>query len=345
MRMRYQAKHFASNSILAITFLLPFLLTASMKVAAATPKSALQTQVRQQVEAVLREQGGAEISSQQQALIASRSQRIAETVAVLPMTTVSDDLAQWIDESILALVKRNAATCILDSTQANIFVAGFVTQANARFATLDNAKGDQLLVKKKMLLNADLDYRRDLKSYFIHRLALADVIRLNIGAASLQGYNDDVLSKIILALNLAAPSTHSLTEVPTERDISTEKIESHILTLALIKNLDNQLDEEAIRDSFSFGNLLSLAFNDGDSAHASSLKSFPQAQPSVEKVYNNSVALSKNVTTINLYLFNRMVFESIQVRLNSPRTPSTNNLPVIYLAFANDKASWESLSD
>lgn len=319
--------------------------TSASKSMAAVPKSELQTQVRQQTETLMLEKVGPEITIQQQSLVTLRAKLIADTITSIPVDPISGDVAQWVKESVFAIVKRNYSSFVMDSPQENTYVENFVKLLKVRLSVLDEAKGKQFLSRRKALLEADQVYRAQLKQYLVANLASMHIIRLNVGIAALEGFNDGPTSKIISALELGIRPTNLFDPKSANMDVSRNKVDSRILTLGLVKDLDNQFNSEEVKDGFSFGNIVSGAFDDNSSIQLSSLKTFAQAKPLVEKLYSDYVVTSGETSTVDLYKFHWLVFEAIQLCLLKPKAPSVHNISSIYLTFTSDKDSWLLLSD
>ncbi len=343
--MFHKMKFVIKTLLLVATFSSLLVTTTLLKSLAAVPKSEFQAQVRLQTETLMLEKVGPDITTQQQSLVTLRSKLIADTIASIPADSISDDVAQWVKESILAVVKRNIASFIMDSPQGKTYVENYAKLLKVRFSTLDESKGKQFLLRRKTLLEADRVYRAQLRQYLITSLASVHIVRLNVGVAALQGFNDGTVSKIISALDLGIRPTYEGDPKPNMLDVSGNKIDSRILTLSLVKDLDDQLTREEVGSGLSFGNIISGAFDDDSSTKLASLKTFAEVKPLVAKLYSEYVVTSGETSTIDLYKFHYLVFEAIQLCLLKPKAPSEDNISATYLTFTSDKASWLLLSD
>lgn len=303
-------------------------------------KHALTVRVQVKVESLLKNQLDPSADRQTLDLVGSRSHRIADTINALSTDNIDSDLADWIEQSILGLVNNRASVLVTDTPAADNLINGFIAQANQRLTTLDNAKGHKLLERKLFLLQSASSYRASLLKLIGEKLSVSGTLRVDLGVSAIRAMNDTSLSKIIAALD-AKPDPQNPNNFV---DLRTHALPSHIATLALVYNLRYDFYKLGIRNSFSYGNLFSRVFDDGDPEHALVTKDFSSISSKLNTLLSSSVETHNGMTTIVFYGLEAFISEADNQRYpssrNSQNSSGLGKLPAAYVVFTNDKDAW-----
>ena len=123
----------------------------------------------------------------------------------------------------------------------------------------------------------------------------------------------------------------------------TNVIDSQILCLSLIRFIDAKFSQDAIFDRFSYENILSAAFEEGDPYGARKEKSFDEVLVTAKKILDEAIQPGE-VITINWRLFVRSLQDITELRVQNNLKNSESkqsDQQNAYVIFVNKKELWD----
>jgi hypothetical protein len=275
--------------------------------------------------------------------ITLRAAAFAKTIDKIPMSQINDDLAQWIEQSLVMEVRSLGLTFIKKPS----FGESYRTAAEKRFSTMDNAKGQQLLKQRDVFLKSAKDYQDALKNYTIQKLSQVKTFKLIFVENSAKGvgtFTQSLKSVRNLDDHRAEPITNKSSVNDRNFDFRNELIDSKIVNLALIRATKQLLDSYAVVDWFSFASVVSPAYEEGDPRGALKMKTFAQVTPQIDNLYNNCVTEGEGSTQLDALCFENFLWEVTLLRYRDAqllKKETTVGKP--YVIFLNDSSLWKLL--
>lgn len=303
-------------------------------------KSHIQQDVEDTLKQILVNQlVGSSSDSQATERVISRARRISLGVASLKSDEVDDNLAKWIESSIIDLVTNRAAIIAGDSPQAEERVNDIVNQEKLRFSSLDDAKGQKLWLLRTYLLSSAATYRASVQEFLSHRLSAIKIYRVDLSFSSATGMQDNLFSKVVSAVKIPIPADNGTDTT----DVRQKPLDNELLTVTLIKEVEAQVGDAQKTDAFSFGNLLSRVYDDNFPIKVAALPNFSETRPQVEAHLGTCLSTEPHFTILNMLRFHHFIYDSEVLRFQKV-TPLQVNFPSAWLMFKNDSTAWRLMS-
>lgn len=272
--------------------------------------------------------------------IASRTEDFAKTIDTLPMSEVDDDLAAWIETSMIAEMKGLGLSFLLKDSSDEV-IGTYTNNAKLRFQTLTNEKGRLLLLKRNKLLISSKSYRDSLSQYLFAKLSTINSIKTDFKRPELSCILEGVLLARGADIGKEAkdPAT---SEIEDPFDFRSSELDSRIATLAMIRMVNESLDSWASISWFSFASIISPAYFEGDPYKVDILKDFEELKPKIEKLFQSCLIRGTDATEIDpecLIAFIKIV--ALNIRHDSDQTLNIKpNIKKPFVIFKNDSTAW-----
>lgn len=332
--MKTRNKHFCLVSgffFLCIGFTLPVL--------AVTSKEQLQINVEKRIAGVISSQIDAFPDLQaNRSKIISDAQGIAAPIGQMKSPFLSDDVALWIEQSIESMVTKRASLIITQSTSAVSLVHDLKDQAKKRFIGLSDSDAKVLLEKSKaLLLQADA-YRINLQRFIVSKMTLISDFNIDLGYYEVANLDDNNFVRIVRDISAAKSARFTLNA--KTQDLVELRIDSNILSWALLREVREQLEERRVADTFSLGNILSGGF-DKDTPPLV-LKKFSETDRNINQLWIKAVTMNGQTAKLSFIKFHSFMYDSVRLRWNKPETQKTGDQSFkSFINFSNILGVWE----
>lgn len=281
--------------------------------------------------------------------VAFRAARLAETINQLKVNEIDDELAAWIRESF-NIVTHPSWRFSEDYGPVNLSFDHFVRQAEKVLSELDNELGKTRLVMRDKYLREAVSYRDSLRKLIFEEFASAKSFTINLGT-NINGVilGTDSLIGIVGALGITLNATDSpILSYGNSIDVSNEILDSHLLTLAMVRLLKKTFEEQAEIFEVAFNNLFFGIYDSNDPMNISELKKFEDVADEIRGLIGDCTDKQNSKITINWRCFesnlNRsFVVHSSYVEKDSPAFShgETPNQKYSYITFKNNIKTWE----
>ncbi len=275
--------------------------------------------------------------------ISQRAQSFAGTLYHLPITDVDDSLAVWIEQSMVAEIKGLGLGFLNDPADDAAFPV-YRRDAETRFKTLDNAKGRQLLQRRDILLKRGDDYNRSLENFLVGKLTRIQILQIDGG--------DPQIEQLEMAINtLGSFDNKKLDSLPKPSafrsgllDLRDQDIDSRIMTLSLLREMQQKMHSYDVIDWYSYGSIVSPIFAQGDARGSLLPKRFDEVSPRIEQLYEECMTVKGDITQFQYGRFLHFLGTACLVLPFHMDTPSHDHDPAgRSVIFRNDATVWQLL--
>ena len=295
-------------------------------------KDILKEKVKKQVEEILLEHSADKKSEDDKKRIYQIAERVAKLIIQVPDKEINKETADWISNSISALINNRVEVLIKGGEYADNLIKSL--ERNRVLKKLNTSNAKQLLKRRDMLLSTGKTYRVAFRKFLIEKLSKADKIQVEF----------DIRTQH--ESNLLKKESSLLDEMNDDNESAISKrINSAILTLMLIRELDSILNQYKKRSSMSEYNLFFLFFDNETEEGKVQPLGFNEVKPNIEKLLKETVVWDDSTAIINISDFKKMINRVSNMRfINKIQDKDKMKLPLIkQIKFANYKESWKLL--
>lgn len=331
---------FKKNLIsLAVVF---FLLGSANRVYSATSRSELQAKMYAQIVRIL---ATSRIDDHAQQELGKRAEQISSIVQYYPQDIVPDDIATWIEQSVLPIVKKRKPYLISDDKTAERYIKHIDDAAKANFSQLSPSIIPELRRRSEKLLTAAKLYREKRNLYLIDHLSQSKLIRINFSNGIFTG--NDSFSDILLAIR---PELLLAWLKPDEKhiDLSDSQIDSMLLTCGFVRKIEDYIKADEEGDEVGYTSLLSSVLFIDDFK----TRDFSTVLPIIEKLWDKAVTQEGNVTIMDYDGFSYFLMKSSTLHweddteFNQSEDISDEKTEVPpYVIFKNENYPWQILQN
>lgn len=254
----------------------------------------------------------------------------------------STDTANWI---VKGIVEYCSDPGVINSRSYAKRVAKELTHI---FEGLNESKVQQLMSQSKKLMDSAADYRSKYKRYILSKFITAKSVKLRFKSRSRGIQMGGQLITIIansLANDVRSASEGQASDLTTY-DAIKNVIDSRLLTLALVKTIDEHFKFMEKIDEFSYSNILSGAFEKDNSDLLNKELSFEEAKPYIDKMLSGVIQRNGDTLILTFDDFQAVMYSLTAVRLpgyqqNKVETSETesNEYPFT-VSFTNSNDYW-----
>lgn len=270
--------------------------------------------------------------------------RIAATINLLKVGTLTPENAKWIYDSFIDLAKQDAEKFASNDDADRANIKALEDQATRRFSNLDNSKEKKLLDESHDLITSAEMYERDLRTFMVARFSKFKIVALNLGQPNMNGLMETSLGGVLVSLN-GVPTVSVKFDSRKDLDVRDKVTESELISYALARQLDLELKRDEITDRMSFGNLFSRVFDDGDPVGVNKLLTFQQMSSVIDDIYHSCVTTKGDITSVDFPRVRRFLIRATNIRRDKALPPDrSEQTQPIRVTFVNDQTAWKALT-
>lgn len=326
---------------LVVIALIFFILGATSGNSHAIGRDELQIKIYNNVENILITNNSNNTEYQK---IKDRAKQISMIVRYYPQQVVPDDIADWVEHSILELIEERVDYLVSDDAAAK-FITHIDNSAERNFKLLSPALLPILRTRSESLLASAEEYRMERNSFVIIKLSNAKTIKINFNSPSIVGR--DAFTNIVIAMK---PELAELRYGSEERgfSFSNSNIGAMLLSCALAQKIRSYITLEEKGDTLSYTNLLSSVLFIDDFK----TRDFATVLPKVEKLWSEAVTQDGNVAVIDYDALTYFLMKSSTLHweddteLNKSENVAEKKTKIpSYVVFQNESYPWQILQD
>ena len=324
------------------------ILSSSELAKASETKDTLSFRVQRHIEVVLEAQAALSSNAKSNQQIKELTQRLVTPIKLLKMEVITDDFSEWIDQSYTETVKLQASNLVESSSRADATANRMVTDATECLQQINDVKAIKLLARRKILLQGNKDFALAFRVYLLTKLSRPTIYRLNLGLSAANGLQDNILSRVVAALNIKLTPTFGLVnQTAKQLDLQSDKLDSQIVALAFARQIQEELNQFSKRESFGYGNLFSKFYTSDNPLRGDNPKNFPEIADQVQHLYEQCVIEKDGVLEITYDALDTLFYvtENLRVPTNvRPQNGTSLNLqnqPTAYLVIQNYPSAWQ----
>lgn len=274
--------------------------------------------------------------------IQSRCDLWSHTLDGLPVTSIDDQLASWIEVSLVAEIRGLGVGFLYDPAADGAFES-YLTDTRLQFKTLTEERGKQLLTRRNYLISAGVAYQGAFESALSEKLESAPIIEVRWDSLlfgqvarfvdGLRAMDDPRL------LPLSGPSASKAKPV----DLRDDKYISGILTLGLIRLLKQREYSMSVIDWYSYSDITSPAFFKDDPRSEATPRKYADVAPQASDILADCIYQDGGITVIQ---FDRLwqcigeinltlPFQDVKGKSSQKSTDQENAI-----TFTNDVSCW-----
>jgi hypothetical protein len=260
---------------------------ASAAKVSSVAKEDLAAQVGSSIERVLRRADVSKNASEakREKHVQSVASRFVSAIQKIPQKNLNAGLASWIQHSIASLISRNADRLMDLDAPTKPFIDSL--QLEQRFGRLTQKEAQKLLARRKKLMKAGNQYRKELLGYVLNRLSEVKRIELSI---DLFTSRQSIMSVFKFATNMTQDRDNEHSKIKGDLFmLRKDQIGSSLTTFVFVRQIQSRWLDMQRMGSFSEGNILSLAFAKGATQYGTSIKDFSDVREDVEAAFRKAV--------------------------------------------------------
>lgn len=310
-------------------------------------KSALKNRIQVEAKKIIVETINGDESNDQQ--YSQYAVDIANTVSKLPDEKIDDEIAVWIESSLLAIISKRAAVLRDPNKKSEQFVNEFTAIAEKQFSGLSNTKAIGLLAKKKKAQVLVNSYRKELFYYIVTKLMNSRQFDIDISREVIFA-DASVMAAASRAMKAGKDAKDQKNGEFSDLKLTSQAkiIESNLISSSLVYEVQTIFDKQALMESFDYGNILSKAFDDGDPLNIDSLAKFNSVKPKIDKFWVENISTDKGTIKLSLSSLYSLISEFGKLRnpgyqIVVKDINKNSGLAPVYVSFVNNRVAWEPL--
>jgi hypothetical protein len=277
-----------------------------------------------------------------------RIEALSNAVRTSDMLPVDTELSHWLSISFVEYVNGIGYSGLAEASPARENEWAKLTNLiKLRFHNLDDSRILMWKERSSKMSQSALEFRKAFKKILKDKLSSPKIYKIDLGTST-RGYYVGAFSfsNVVGSLGIPLSATEqTLTTPDNSADQSRSVLDSSILTLALVRMVKVQMDTAMGFDEFSYKNIFSGAFDEGDPLQAMKGRAWDQVSNQAMKILNRFVTVSQdNVASIDLNGLSNAIWQINELHLFSiPQgsMESVDNKEHAYIIFSNNLESWK----